>query len=209
MAGYWQTILWGAWEKTYKPLGWDRKKVAVALLAIGAILVAGFQLGFAAMLTTAAGYLWIAAPAGFAAVVLFVWGIIETQANLYAEYVRTSSAQAADLKSTISQLVVQKTMPEYARWRQVHKYTLSEVSSLWCDVEPGTLDTKEIKAQRRALDSAIQTSQLKFIPRPHSTTDDIKFQRQRPSWDMELRRTDLKEYALATNQDPRFLRDAD
>src|ERR1700736_5972416 len=160
MAGYSRTVIWGAWEKTYKPLGWDRKKAAVVLLAVGAIFVAGFQLGLAAMVTTATGYLWIAAPAGFAAIVLFVWGIIETQAKMYAELSAAHTGAINALESKISQLIVEKILPEYEKWRQVHKYTLSEVSSLWCDIEPGTIDTKEIKAQKRALESAIQTGKL-------------------------------------------------
>jgi hypothetical protein len=209
MARYWPTVLRDAWDKTYKPLGWDRKKAAVVLLAVGAIFVAGLQLGLAAMITTAAGYLWIAAPAGFAAIVLFVWGIIETQAKVYAELSAAHTEAINSFESKISQLIVEKILPEYEKWRQVHKYTLSEVSSLWCDVEPGTIDTKEIKAQKRALESAIQTNKLPFIHKRHSGASDIEYQRNHPAWDTELRRTDLKQYALSIGQNPRFLRDAD
>ena len=34
-AGYWQSVLSGAWEKPRKPLGWDRGKIAVVLIALG------------------------------------------------------------------------------------------------------------------------------------------------------------------------------
>jgi len=198
MAGYWHTVLSGAWEKTYKPLGWDRKKVALALLAIGTIIAAGFRLGWSEMITTAAGYLWIAVPAGFAAIILFVWGIIETQAKLYRE-----------LAAQISQLIVEETRPEYDKWRQVHKYTLSEVKYLWCDAEPGTSETKEIKAQLRVFESAIQTKQLPIIRKRHSTAEDMEYEIRNPSWNTELRRVDLKAYAGKIDQDPIFLRDAD
>jgi hypothetical protein len=73
---YWRKVLSGAWDKTYKPLDWTAKKIAVVLVAAGTIIVTGVHLGPGAMFASASGYLWIIATIAFAAVVLFVWGAL-------------------------------------------------------------------------------------------------------------------------------------
>ena len=54
---YWRKVLSGAWDRTYNPLGWNAKKVAVVLIAVGTIVAADVRLGLAAMITSAVGYL--------------------------------------------------------------------------------------------------------------------------------------------------------
>lgn len=54
------------------------------------------------MITTTAGLFWVAVPAAFAAIILFIWGIIETQANLYRDLQKTSSEIIVGLQSKVS-----------------------------------------------------------------------------------------------------------
>lgn len=56
VAGYWRRVFAGAWDRTYKPLGWDAKKAGVVLVAIGTIIAAGVHLGLAATFASAIGY---------------------------------------------------------------------------------------------------------------------------------------------------------
>ena len=112
MAGnYWGRVLAGAWDKTWKPLDWNRKKFGVALLAVGTIIVAGLHFGLAAMITSAAGALWIAAPAAFAATILFAWGVVETQAKLYKELDQWSGDQIGTRDAKLAKYAERK--PNY------------------------------------------------------------------------------------------------
>ena len=100
---YWRKVLSGAWDRTYNPLGWNAKKVAVVLIAVGTIVAADVHLGLAAMITSAVGYLWIAVPVAFAAIILFVWGFLQTTASLCADLGNTSRTTISELEAALAQ----------------------------------------------------------------------------------------------------------
>jgi hypothetical protein len=132
---YWRKVLSGAWDRTYNPLGWNAKRVAVVLIAVGTIVAADVHLGLAAMITSAVGYLWIAVPVAFAAIILFVWGFLQTTASLYADLGNTSRTTISELEAALAQY--QKPAPDYEAWRHVDRLTLREAAFLWCDLSPG------------------------------------------------------------------------
>jgi hypothetical protein len=197
MDEYWKPVLSDAWENTYRPLGWDRKKVALAILAVGTVLVAGFRLGWAAMMTGAAGYLWLLAPIVFAAAVLFVWGIIEAQAKAYRS-----------LEQRISELIQDKVTPNYESWRHIPIVTLGQASYLWCDRKPLSGETKDTRSWFRALEAAIQTRDIEIIPKPSLYHEEGENERRNPNWDSKIKKTELRKFAdKHGHPTPKFLQD--
>jgi hypothetical protein len=95
---YWQEVISGAWDKTYLPLGWDRKKIALSLVSACGVTILGLHFGWDAMTASAIPLLWTISPIILAAVILFVWGIVETQAGLYAKLASDYRAEVAELK---------------------------------------------------------------------------------------------------------------
>jgi hypothetical protein len=163
---YWRKVLSGAWDRTYNPLGWNAKKVAVVLIAVGTIVAADVHLGLAAMITSAVGYLWIAVPVAFAAIILFVWGFLQTTASLYADLGNTSRTTISELEAALAQY--QKPAPDYEAWRHVDRLTLREAAFLWCDLSPGPSMPPNVQAWFNALSSAIQRGELPFEHQPHA-----------------------------------------
>jgi hypothetical protein len=206
MAGkYWSQVFRGAWDRTYKPLGWDRKKVALVLLAIGAIIVAGAHLGLAAMITTATGYFWIAVPAAFAAAVLFFWGVFQTQAEMYA----TSVATIAELEVTLAQS--KQPPPDYAAYRHVDLLRLREAAFLWCDLPPRISMPANVQAWLNALASSVRRGDIDFEPQPKAFIDHRQakaLEQLRPTADTVVKRTELQRWAKLHGHDPIFLRDS-
>lgn len=202
---YWRHVLSGAWDKTHRPLGWDRKKAAVALLAVGTIIAAGIHFGFAAMLTTATGYLWIAAPATFAAFVLFVWGVIDTQAKLYRELDEWSSQQIDNRDSKLAKFTNAK--PNYTAVRLQHQYSIGHASRLWVGRDPNLKGTPESQAWYDTFVSAIQKGELDFEPSHPRDNTLIRYEQKNPNFNTMISRDEFKRYARSINQDPPFLRD--
>jgi hypothetical protein len=163
---YWRKVLSGAWDRTYNPLGWNAKKVAVVLIAVGTIVAADVHLGLAAMITSAVGYLWIAVPVAFAAIILFVWGFLQTTASLYADLGNTSRTTISELEAALAQY--QKPAPDYEAWLHVDRLTLREAAFLWCDLSPGPSMPPNVQAWFNALSSAIQRGELPFEHQPRA-----------------------------------------
>ncbi len=99
---YWQQVISGAWGKTKNPVLWDRKKFAVAQVALGIVFLAGLELGLEALVGTPAGIFWLVLPPAFAAAVLFLWGIIETQAEMYASLAETSGGAISERQANLA-----------------------------------------------------------------------------------------------------------
>jgi hypothetical protein len=207
--GYWRKVLSGAWDRTYKPFGWNAKKVAVVLIAICTIIAAGVDLGLAAMITSAVGYLWIAAPVAFAAIVLFAWGFLQTTASLYADLSNTSRTAISELEAALAQY--QKPPPDYEAWRHVDRLTLREAAFLWCDLSPGPSMPPNVQAWFDAFCSAIQRRELPFEHQPraygHAETE-RQLEKRNPTLNTVVMRTALQRFAKANDHHPRFLRDA-
>jgi hypothetical protein len=204
---YWRKVLSGAWDRTYNPLGWNAKKVAVVLIAVGTIVAADVHLGLAAMITSAVGYLWIAVPVAFAAIILFVWGFLQTTASLYADLGNTSRTTISELEAALAQY--QKPAPDYEAWRHVDRLTLREAAFLWCDLSPGPSMPPNVQAWFNALSSAIQRGELPFEHQPHAFGHtERQLEKKGPTLITVVMRTALQRFARANNHHPIFLRDA-
>jgi len=232
MSGYWGKVLSGALDKTISP-GWDWKKFAFVFLAICC-----FQFGLAAIPTAAADFVWVVVPGvAFAVIVLFLWGLIETQAELYSELEKTSNEQAADLQhgeriaaehreriaaehrdivpeqrdQPARQTTISKYIsnkPNYSAVRLQREYRLGIASRLWCDLGATAPQSMESKARYEEFVSAIQLGQLKFRPRITNDPSKIEHEKQNPDWRTTVTRAELKRYAASIGQDPLFLRDS-
>ena len=206
---YWRKVLSGAWDRTYNPLGWNAKKVAVVLIAVGTIVAADVHLGLAAMITSAVGYLWIAVPVAFAAIILFVWGFLQTTASLYADLGNTSRTTISELEAALAQY--QKPAPDYEAWRHVDRLTLREAAFLWCDLSPGPSMPPNVQAWFNALSSAIQRGELPFEHQPRAfghTETERQLKKKGHTLITVVMRTALQRFARANNHHPIFLRDA-
>jgi hypothetical protein len=205
MAGYWGPVLSGAWEKTRNPLGWDRKKFAVALLALGTVIATGIHYGWIAMIENATGVFWLAFPPAFASVILFVWGVIETQANLYSELAIKTASNIAALESNLTKL--QGNKPNYAAVRLMHQFHLGPASRLWCDIDQNAPSTRESQAWQEAFQSAIQRGELNFVPRIPNVRELEEYEKQNPNHDTIVTREDFEKFAVTRGDIPKFLRD--
>lgn len=198
MAGYWKSVFSGAWDKTYKPLGWDRKKAAVALVAVGTIIVAALHLGWSEMITTAAGYLWIAIPSVFTAFILFIWGIIETQAKLYADI-------AAKLGTTDG-------TPNYAVWRNRNHIYLGDAACLFADLVPNSRNKAraDVNEYLGALVDAAKHGEMEFVFRDSAAAISraiLDREKQYVDNTTKVTRAALKKFAEKRGYNPPFLSD--
>jgi hypothetical protein len=79
---YQRRVLKGAWSKTLNLLGWSRQKaVSGAALLVGTVLFGGATAGFnliTSSISVVAGLLIVGA-------VVFLWGIFETQREMYLD----------------------------------------------------------------------------------------------------------------------------
>jgi hypothetical protein len=207
--GYWQQVIKGGWSKTYLPLGWDRKKVALALVTVLGAVVIGIHYGLDAMMASIVPIMWTALPVILAAAILFVWGIIETQAKLYSDLSTSTATRIAELEAAISGS--KEPTPDYESYRHVARLTLRDAAFLWTDIRVLAAMTPRVRERYAMLCGAIQTGDLKFIPRtsdPYMRDVRIRMERDNPRLDTIVTRTSLKEFAVRFGYDPIFLRDA-
>jgi hypothetical protein len=196
MSEYWRKVLSTAWSKTWKLLSWDRAKTGTALVGLATILIAGVHLGFAAMVSSAAAAFWVAAPTAIVVVILFVWGIIETQAELYH-----------DVDSKLTRLKGDE--PNYAAVRLQDRYRLGPASRLWCDIDPGARPTLDTQSWYETFVSAIRNGQLRVESRKDTPSHLVSYRRDNPDYNTEVTRSELKRFAASIGQNPRFLRESD
>jgi hypothetical protein len=95
--------------------------------------------------------------------------------------------------------------PNYAAWKLVSKFRISDASRLWCDIEPGSPASQESIAWGTAMLDAVKRGELPAIAST-GTSQAANAQAQRnPSWSTEIGRADLMKWAQAHGQSPRFL----
>jgi hypothetical protein len=93
--------------------------------------------------------------------------------------------------------------PNYAAWRLVSKFRISDASRLWCDIEPGSPASQESIAWGTAMLDAVKRGELPAIARAGTT---VNAQEQRnPGWSTEIGREALISWAQAHGHSPRFL----
>jgi hypothetical protein len=209
MGGYWSDVLWTAWAETKWPFEWSKKTVAAILTACAVILIAWVRGGFADMTTALSGYLWIAAAPFLAALVLFVWNIIETQAALYADLARDTKSKVGELESRIKYL--EDPPPDYAAWRHVHLLSIKQAAFLWCDLAPRISMPPNVQAWSNALGSAIRKGELDFEPKfsgMMSETTERDVQKRNPHMETIVTRISLQKFAVEKCREvPKFLQD--
>jgi hypothetical protein len=104
-------------------------------------------------------------------------------------------------------VVASRPITHFAAWRLVKKFSVSDASRLWCDLEPGSSVTQETIAWARVMLDAISRGELAMIERPGARKDAIEHERNNPSWHTEMTREALTTWAKSHGFDPRFLRD--
>jgi hypothetical protein len=93
--------------------------------------------------------------------------------------------------------------PSYAAWKLVSKFSISDASRLWCDIEPGSPASQESIAWGTAMLDAVKRGELMAIARASTA---VSAQEQKnPGWTTEIGREDLMSWAKAHGQSPRFL----
>ena len=150
---YWWSVLAEVWDKTYKPLGWDKKKIALVLIAACAVIVTGIHLGLAAMIASAVADIWVVAPVLLAAFVLFAWGMFQTQAEMYITLSDTSGAAIAELNAALSK--AKEPPPNYEVWRHKEILTVWEAAFLWSELEPRLSMSSKVRPWYNGLCGAI------------------------------------------------------
>ena len=126
---YWREVFKGAWRNTLRGYGWDPKKIILAIAG----LIGSWMLGIVLVPATATGAflvgILILAP------FVFVWGMIQAQADMYRDLAKKQSEPAvASVKVETNHLATPK--PDYAMWRHQEELTLLQAAQLWAGVRP-------------------------------------------------------------------------
>jgi hypothetical protein len=206
---YWRDVLKGAWASTLDLVGWDKKKaLSTAFVPIGTLVVTGIANGFSSLSTI------ISLLVGVVLLVplLFLWGIIQTQADMYCALAKQQTAPASPV---VAPEINQPTMPkpDFDMWRHRDKLTLIEAAQLWAGFRPSlSFGTRgSVKDTYAMLTGAIQKGELPFIADgsidPHSRDTLRQLQQQNPHPDTQLTRAGLKAFAAKNGYNPEFLRD--
>jgi hypothetical protein len=95
--------------------------------------------------------------------------------------------------------------PNYAAWKLVSKFRISDASRLWCDIEPGSPASQESIAWGTAMLDAVKRGELPAIARAGSSQVANTQEQRNPSWTTEIGREDLIAWAQAHGHSPRFL----
>jgi hypothetical protein len=206
MARYWRTVFSRAWDKTYKPLKWDRAQIAVVLVAIGTVIAAGLHLGLDAMLSSLIGYVWIAVPVAFAAAALFLWGMVEAISEIHAQ----QNDRIAQLETALA--ASKSPAPDYKALRHVNRFSLRDAAFLFCDLRPVSKMPGQVQDWYSALESSVRQGDLVIEPKDTgmgylSKSDARQIERQRPQLDTVVLRVALVDFAKRHGHDPVFLRD--
>jgi hypothetical protein len=97
--------------------------------------------------------------------------------------------------------------PNYAAWKLVDKFNVSNASRLWCDIEPGHPYSQESSAWAAAMLDAIKSGALPVSPKPFATKEMIAREQASPGWNTEVTRDALRTWARAHGHCPTFLRE--
>jgi hypothetical protein len=95
----------------------------------------------------------------------------------------------------------------FAAWKLVRRFSVSDASRLWCDIEPGSPLTQDSSAWARALLDAISRGELPMIEKAGATREAIDHERNNPNWHTEVTQDALRSWARSHGHNPRFLRD--
>jgi hypothetical protein len=202
---YWREVLKGAWASTLDLVGWDKKKaLSAAFVPIGTLVITGISSGFSALSTI------ISLVVGVALLVpmLFVWGIIQTQAKMYRDIAKqpSSAPLVAPIKPDRTRAA------DFEKWRHVEILELPKAAQLWEGERP-SLALKGPAAETYAmLCAAIKKGELRFMVSAISSDPSYletarQMEQSEPTTYTKVTRAGLKAFAAKYGYDPEFLRD--
>jgi hypothetical protein len=205
---YWRDVFKGAWASTLDLVGWDKKKaLSAAFVPIGTLVITGIANGFSSFSTI------ISLLVGVALLVplLFLWGIIQTQADMYRDLAKQQTAPAPPVTAPeTNHLATPK--PDFEMWRHRENLTLLEAAQLWAGVRPSVAwgTRGAVNDTYAMLSGAIQKGELSFLPEgsthPPAWNTAVQMEKKNPNPSTKLTRTGLKTFAAKYSYDPEFLR---
>ncbi len=203
---YWRNVFKDAWEKTKRPLGWSREKVSSTAVTVIAAFVAG---GVGAVFNVVLASIGVLIALAVVGLGLFVWGIIETQAEMYRKIEEVSRLRIESLENAINQ--ERRPAPDYEKWRHRANMNLRTAAQLWTGERPGMKLVGDAKETYEMLHGAVESGELALEldpaidPRMQRTARAMK--QKNPSADTVVTRTALKAFAARNGYDPEFLKD--
>jgi hypothetical protein len=204
---YWREMFKGAWKNTLRRVGWDPTKIILSCAA----LVGSWMLGVILVPATVTGALLVGIA--ILAPIIFVWGMVQAQADIYRDLMTRQStlATVAPVQSPTNHLANPK--PDFDMWRHRENLTLLEAAQLWAGVRPNTTwgTRGSVKDTYAMLEGAIQKGDLAFDPEgsthPPAWNTAVQMEKKNPRPATKLTRTGLKTFALKYGYDPEFLND--
>jgi hypothetical protein len=202
---YWRKVVSTAWDKTWRLLGWSKEKAVTGVIFLIATAVAG---GLAAIFHLISVSLAVIIGVSVAAISIFVWGVIETQAAVYSDLLQISKMRVAHLEAQMAHMM--EPPPNYEKWRHVEKFTLRNAAQLWSGLRPQAGLFGEARETYEMLRGAVQNGELDFEPdqslEPHMREIRIRLIRKNPNADLLVTRKALRTFADLYGYDPPFLR---
>ena len=170
-------------------------------MLIGTVLFGGVTAGFSlftSSMSVLAGLVIVGA-------VVFVWGVFETQREMYRDMIVESNKRASS--------GARKRPPaNFEKWRHVPKMDIQTAAQLWTGEQPGMGMFGEVKETYAMLCGGVQNGELEIDIDP--TTDPrmrnavLQQRRDNPPPGLIVTRHALKTFAKLHGYDPEFLRDA-
>lgn len=109
--------------------------------------------------------------------------------------------------ATPAPVAEKKNTPNYAAWKLVQTFSVSNASRLWCDIEPGSALTQDSIAWAKVLLGAISRGELPMVEKAGVSKDVIERERANPNWHTEVAKDALHAWAKTHGFNPRFLQD--
>lgn len=198
---YWRDVFKGAWDNSLHRVGWDSTKAVLATAAfIGSWILGGV------VFSATGGFLIgiaILAP------VIFLWGVVQTQAKMYCDLAKQQSTPAINAPIEPER---KRRAPDFDKWRHVEILELGKAAQLWEGEVPGLAIKGPAAETYEMLRAAVSKGELGFIPTGYSLgqrADDSlqQAERRNPNTFTRVTRPGLQKFAATYGYDPEFLRD--
>jgi hypothetical protein len=200
-----RNVFKGAWKNTLRRVGWDPTKIILAVAAF----IGSWMLGGIVFSATGGFLIGLTMLAPF----LFLWGIVQAQADMYGDLVNKPIAAPAPAVVAPQTNHLATPKPDFEMWRHRENLTLLEAAQLWAEVRPSVgWGTQGLVNDTYAmLSGAIQKGDLSFVPEgsmhPPAWNTAVQMEKKKPNPATKLTRAALKAFATKYGYDPEFLRD--
>ena len=144
---------------------------------------------------------------------LFLWGIVQAQADMYGDLANKPIAPPAPAVVAPQTNHLATPKPDFEMWRHRESLTLLEAAQLWAEVRPsvGWGTGGLVNDTYAMLSGAIQKGDLSFVPEgslhPPAWNTAVQMEKKKPNPATKLTRAALKAFATKYGYDPEFLRD--